>query len=861
MQNLRASIEILYRNIDPDSILEKYLSDFRHGITLSDFVQQAFELLQNYSHDEIKNLYSKIFDDWGRDPSNNISSVFNLAYNFTSSVLTEQEGIPKVRFQHLLRWRDISHKIGEDFFTCIFLAYRDKFQCKERSFFAWRPVIDSDNSRLKTLLSKGLAENHFHLFGSAPYCELSWISLMNDIRGRLPQFKKIFKAGLLQQSDQVAETINYRLYFLTIKAAIIRAHLFSILKHKTSVIEESGLLINDLLRGPSEKSSSEYLASSINKIQDSINLLRFMHGLEYVDRSVCDYAIDKSVDKSNNVNILLSGERWLLYNLFKISQEINIQNTLSPGNSLLYAYLLCKNKFREEMIQVNNKTGFSNFHSYQDRKDLFLSDKKVYSEAMTNMAIYSSRNNQHIISFEARVSHPYIKKIPRIDATIADPEYTSKNISKIIDVNNAIVKSPHFYVVHFIKKEEKHKKDKFILMQLPRHHSLRKLVKEQALALNNLREFGPGRTATRIRGIDAASNELYTRPEVFASSFRFLKYYQRDNKYSELRTYLNHEPLRQLMLTYHVGEDFFDIVDGLRAIDEAIKFLELGDGDRIGHALALGINVKDYYLYKKQQLLISKQNLLDNYAWLLSRIVKYGLNELLPVKSSIENEFRVLFEKVYKGLGLKNDPVNYYQAWTLRGDDPLLYQTGSFRNNLNSFSDMHPFLTGRYGNEVYRNSSDAATLYFAYHYNDQVKTIGNEIVRFDVSNAYINAVGIIQKYMQREVAEKHIAIECNPSSNVLIGTFKRYDKHPIVNFFNLGLCVDPAILMNCPQLMVSINTDDQGVFNTYLENEYAFLAKALEKARDQDGNPIYNMSMIYDWLERIRNMGLEMSFR
>jgi len=115
--------------------------------------------------------------------------------------------------------------------------------------------------------------------------------------------------------------------------------------------------------------------------------------------------------------------------------------------------------------------------------------------------------------------------------------------------------------------------------------------------------------------------------------------------------------------------------------------------------------------------------------------------------------------------------------------------------------------------------------------------------------------------MQIEIAEKHIAIECNPSSNVLIGTFKRYDKHPIKNFFNLGLTYDPQELKNCPQLMVSINTDDQGVFNTYLKNEYAFLAKAMEKAKDKDGNLLYNSSMIHDWLERIRQMGLEMSFK
>ena len=65
-----------------------------------------------------------------------------------------------------------------------------------------------------------------------------------------------------------------------------------------------------------------------------------------------------------------------------------------------------------------------------------------------------------------------------------------------------------------------------------------------------------------------------------------------------------------------------------------------------------------------------------------------------------------------------------------------------------------------------------------------------------------------------------LGIETNPSSNYVIGTFKNYAKHPIFNFYNKGLTYDPAKLDDCAQLSVSVNTDDQGVFATSLENEY-----------------------------------------
>lgn len=38
------------------------------------------------------------------------------------------------------------------------------------------------------------------------------------------------------------------------------------------------------------------------------------------------------------------------------------------------------------------------------------------------------------------------------------------------------------------------------------------------------------------------------------------------------------------------------------------------------------------------------------------------------------------------------------------------------------------------------------------------------------------------------------------------------------------------------------------------------MALALEKMEDEDGKRIYKSAMIYDWLDKIRQMGLEMSF-
>lgn len=57
------------------------------------------------------------------------------------------------------------------------------------------------------------------------------------------------------------------------------------------------------------------------------------------------------------------------------------------------------------------------------------------------------------------------------------------------------------------------------------------------------------------------------------------------------------------------------------------------------------------------------------------------------------------------------------------------------------------------------------------------------------------------------------------------------------------------------QISVSVNTDDQGIFETLLQNEYELLACALFSQKDQNGNYIYEPEEIYAWIDQIREMG------
>lgn len=83
---------------------------------------------------------------------------------------------------------------------------------------------------------------------------------------------------------------------------------------------------------------------------------------------------------------------------------------------------------------------------------------------------------------------------------------------------------------------------------------------------------------------------------------------------------------------------------------------------------------------------------------------------------------------------------------------------------------------------------------------------GNEITEYKVESEYIIGVQKLQDILIGMIATKGISIETNPSSNYLIGTIQKYEKHPILRFNSRKL---KNVLPN-RSINVSINTDDQG---------------------------------------------------
>ena len=369
-----------------------------------------------------------------------------------------------------------------------------------------------------------------------------------------------------------------------------------------------------------------------------------------------------------------------------------------------------------------------------------------------------------------------------------------------------------------------------------------------------------------VRGIDTCASELDCRPEVYAQIYRYMTDFVFKTT-TDMRT--GRRMNKKLRMTYHVGEDFLDIVDGLRAIDEVLLFCGVRRGSRLGHALALGIDPEVYYQYKNKKIVLSKQILLDDLAWILVKAKETGCRIDSELKAELQEKFYYLYAEIYGKVMNGMDDISwmdYYESWKLRGDNPELYTLSDEeyesrmmnpRRELKRF-DRYAFndVIGDQGCTI-RGRKKLRKLYWAYHYSESVRKKGNEQVEFKVDQRYAELVRQLQDKMIALLVRENISIETNPSSNYLIGTIRKYDEHPILRFNSRYLEKTEKNM----SLHVSINTDDQGVFDTLLENEYALMMLALKKKQNEDNQLEYDIEDIYEWIDYVRQMGLEQSFK
>lgn len=296
-------------------------------------------------------------------------------------------------------------------------------------------------------------------------------------------------------------------------------------------------------------------------------------------------------------------------------------------------------------------------------------------------------------------------------------------------------------------------------------------------------------------------------------------------------------------VTYHVGEDFRRLVEGLRRIHELVDFGVLRQGDRIGHGIALGVDPQAW-ARNARMILQPAEERIEDLLWELERYQRGDFDGGTARRERVRAELRRLIRDVYLDPTPELDV--YLEARRLRHSPGLLERMGYPRRVAPGSSSTHP--------------ADALEVVRRYLTSTVWFQRGQRPVAVVLDDTEIAMLTEAQRWLRLLLGRMELTIESNPSSNLLIADMGVLGGHPA-----LRLTVGPSARRHARRLhrashtsrdsplLVSINTDDPITFATRLSDEYAYLYYTL--LQDQ-----HTAQEALAWVERVRLAGWRSRF-
>ncbi len=725
---------------------------------------------------------------------------------------------------------------------------------------------------------KEYAENHLHLGGSNTE-SLSFLALLSN-----PTKKELYTHEILGKLPRINEFsyINNGHYSFGV--------LIDIAKYCMSVI-------NSCLVGWKIK----------RNILDDLEKLASYGRLSMVEVDFCSFNLVDKMEMSLSNELLkeafnykkggYDNKFWFLFNVLIF--DLHTTTNDKAIRVAIKAFLHITNILRSYMLMSQNLglSHFSEFFGSTLRKQ----EQKRFQNVASNIISNGTSKIEAKIAPNAVFDDEMIAYKLAFDKEIIKRE--SVNIEKshqkyFLNTNHS--KRNYHFCVHFIREKEKTKCTSLGL-RLYRFHYVREKLKKEAIKLNNFlykeshivnkfdfyRKFYHNKTrvlehqkdlendyidlSKLITTIDIAGDENRTPPEVFAP---IIKYLRRDiKKLDDFKSdYIKYQrdghdfvENYKLRLSVHAGEDFNHIVTGMRTVHETVKFYGMGDRDRLGHALAIGLNPKKW-CEQNGDIFVTKQEHLDNLVWLYHQANEidgyYRFSEKL--KSKYEKIALELFKYIY-GKDKKATLDDMYKAWKLREYCPFVMFGNDEFTKMDEY--VNPNLFDEKKNRYYEIAKDIYKKYLTF---EDVRKNGDEVIKIEYRNDYLDGfyryiitnddlelIEAVQDRLIQKFCDKGIIIETNPSSNVYIAHIHSFDKHPIFRWnpiededLELGKRFNKFGLRTS-RMKVCVNTDDPAIMPTTLRNEFDLLTRVAT------GNHSQNRENIDKWCENIRSLGIE----
>lgn len=365
------------------------------------------------------------------------------------------------------------------------------------------------------------------------------------------------------------------------------------------------------------------------------------------------------------------------------------------------------------------------------------------------------------------------------------------------------------------------------------------------------------------RGVDVCTDELGVPTWVLAPHLRYVR-----DAGNEVARYFRcdlGEEVPELKTTVHTGEDFVHLIQGMRHVDQSIRYFDLRPGDRLGHAIALGIDPATW-AERVGRVAMPKETRLFDLVWEWGQYSRRGVSWTAERPAFVEREIMRLSEHIF---GEICSPYLLEKFIHCLHDENRLKQIGfpdnpvEFAGNRKSMKKAINFLSDYLDDPARFNKSrktewigmmtelsenkdnslkQAIHLMFDYLTSPAVFKKGREIEWVNAVDE-IESMKSLQYHLREAVADLGLVVEVNPSSNLLIGNLADIESHPL---WRLN---PPNESGDSPPIAVCVGSDDPLTFATNLRREYEILHEALVAGGLSDIQALA-------WLDRVRETGM-----
>jgi hypothetical protein len=344
-----------------------------------------------------------------------------------------------------------------------------------------------------------------------------------------------------------------------------------------------------------------------------------------------------------------------------------------------------------------------------------------------------------------------------------------------------------------------------------------------------------------VRGIDLCTDEAGVPVWVMAPLMRWVRHAGQQAAIQLRRR--GEFAIPPPRISVHAGEDFVHLLTGLRRLDDTVKYLRLEEGDRLGHALSLGVDPLGW-CGRIGRVVQTREERLFDLIWEWSCYAKHGVGvaseRLAYVRTEMVRLARLIFDRSYAPEDMMDFVDRLHDERELRAegfpDKPTLRTHNSQRAEQAKAEGKEPGPDGR-------------RLLREYLSDEKVWREGRVSETIDLRNVHHEQAALtqLQDGLRRKVGRLCLTIEVNPSSNLLVGDLGNFVGHPLWRLRPV------APEDGVPPLSVCIGSDDPLTFATTLPHEYQLLFDALILMGRSHEEAM-------KWLDEARDAGMQSRF-